>query len=239
MQLFRNVAVSPTPASAQHRRLVRAGAGSQQSLHICTSKTCRRQGSPQILKFVKDLGLEELGVEECGCLGNCGKGPNMVLMPGELRLRHVSTPADVLGILCSLDINIEPTTLQATELRLAGNALAAGGELEAAISKYQEALALSPQKGQHMLYSNLSVAYLQLGRHEEALQAAKASVDLAPKGFHMAHVRYVDALYASGKFVEAAAALHHAVEQDLMFKTIPDYKVMQQALKKYMQKSMA
>lgn len=36
-----------------------------------------------------------------------------------------------------------------------------------------------------MLYSNLSVAYLQLGRHEEALQAAKASVDLAPKGFHM------------------------------------------------------
>jgi hypothetical protein len=40
----------------------------------------------------------------------------MVLMPGELRLRHVSTPADVLGILCSLDINIEPTTLQATEV---------------------------------------------------------------------------------------------------------------------------
>lgn len=40
----------------------------------------------------------------------------MVLMPGELRLRHVSTPADVLGILRSLDINIEPTTLQATEV---------------------------------------------------------------------------------------------------------------------------
>jgi hypothetical protein len=40
-----------------------------------------------------------------------------------------------------------------------------------------------------------------------------------------AHVRYVDALYASGKFVEAAAALHHAVEQDHMFKTIPEYKV--------------
>jgi hypothetical protein len=41
----------------------------------------------------------------------------MVLMPGELRLRHVNTPADVLGILRSLDINIEPTTLQATEVR--------------------------------------------------------------------------------------------------------------------------
>lgn len=48
-----------------------------------------------------------------------------------------------------------------------------------------QALALSPQKGVHMLYSNLSAAYLQLGRQEEALQAAKASVDTAPKGFHM------------------------------------------------------
>lgn len=48
-----------------------------------------------------------------------------------------------------------------------------------------QALALSPQKGRHMLYSNLSAAYLQLGQQEEALQAAKASVDSAPKGFHM------------------------------------------------------
>jgi hypothetical protein len=48
-----------------------------------------------------------------------------------------------------------------------------------------QALALQPSKGQHMLYSNLSAAHLQLGRHEAALQAAKASVDLAPKGFHM------------------------------------------------------
>jgi hypothetical protein len=48
-----------------------------------------------------------------------------------------------------------------------------------------QALELQPSKGQHMLYSNLSAAYLQLGKHEAALQAAKASVDLAPKGFHM------------------------------------------------------
>jgi hypothetical protein len=48
-----------------------------------------------------------------------------------------------------------------------------------------QALELQPSKGRHMLYSNLSAAYLQLGKHEAALQAAKASVDLAPKGFHM------------------------------------------------------
>jgi hypothetical protein len=40
----------------------------------------------------------------------------MVLMPGEVRLRHVSTPADMLGVLKSLSIEIEPATLQATEV---------------------------------------------------------------------------------------------------------------------------
>jgi hypothetical protein len=40
----------------------------------------------------------------------------MVLMPGELRLRHVSTPSDLLGILQSMNINIDPVTLQATEV---------------------------------------------------------------------------------------------------------------------------
>lgn len=40
-----------------------------------------------------------------------------------------------------------------------------------------------------------------------------------------AHVRFIDALYASGKFVEAAAALHEAVAKDHTFKTIPEYKV--------------
>lgn len=150
------------------------------------------------------------------------------------------------------------------QLRLAGNALAGGGNLEAAIDKYQEvgirsidslgrqlslthveierghagwmssfmisasigrqctcraflltslscwcallscpiavawcgmlccavqALGLKPGKGSHMLYSNLSAAYLQLGLKSEALQAAHSSVQLAPKGFHMVRNR--------------------------------------------------
>lgn len=40
-----------------------------------------------------------------------------------------------------------------------------------------------------------------------------------------AHVRYVDALYASGKFEEAAAVLHETVARDPTFRAIPEYKV--------------
>jgi hydroxylamine reductase (hybrid-cluster protein) len=43
--------------------------------HACThartqrAQVCKRQGSPQLLKFAQDLGLEEIGVQEAGCLG--------------------------------------------------------------------------------------------------------------------------------------------------------------------------
>lgn len=36
-----------------------------------------------------------------------------------------------------------------------------------------------------MLYSNLSAAYLQLDRKQDALQAAHSAVEIAPRGFHM------------------------------------------------------
>lgn len=60
-----------------------------------------------------------------------------------------------------------------------------GAGCDAAFVRLLQALELQPSKGQHMLYSNLSAAFLQLGQQEAALAAAKASVELAPKGFHM------------------------------------------------------
>lgn len=43
----------------------------------------------------------------------------MVLMPGEVRLRHVSTPADMMGILQGMNVDIAPNVLQATEVGVA------------------------------------------------------------------------------------------------------------------------
>jgi hypothetical protein len=53
---------------------------------------------PQILKFVKDLGLEELGVEECGCLGEVlGHRCGLLRSAGRL-YRHACRIEACLGI---------------------------------------------------------------------------------------------------------------------------------------------
>eukprot|EP00879_Flechtneria_rotunda_P024747 GHRR01026254.1.p1 GENE.GHRR01026254.1~~GHRR01026254.1.p1 ORF type:complete len:195 (+),score=71.07 GHRR01026254.1:454-1038(+) len=185
----------------------------------------------QVLKFAQDLGLTDVNIQECGCLGNCGNGPNMLLTPEEVTLGHVATPADMADILrWQLDVQLPDKQLKATELRLAGNQLAVEGDLQGAAAKYSQALNLNAT-GQHMLHSNLSAVYLQLGDKQAALQHAEAAVQHAPHGFHVAYVRLIDALYACGRYSEAAVALQVAVRQDPGFKTVPEYKVIGKALK--------
>jgi (2Fe-2S) ferredoxin len=48
---------------------------------VCTGKTCRKDGSRDVLRGLEQLAEEVGGFEaaECGCLGQCGKGPNLAV----------------------------------------------------------------------------------------------------------------------------------------------------------------
>lgn len=92
-------------------------------------------------RFARDLGAS-LGVEvdEGGCLASCGAGPNVALLPEGRIAHHVSTPADVSELLAGLTGGTVPSSLlHATELRVAGNAMAVEGDLKGARDKYLEA----------------------------------------------------------------------------------------------------
>ncbi|BDA51101.1 probable protein STIP1 homolog at C-terminar half [Coccomyxa sp. Obi] len=205
-------------------------------LHICTNKTCKKQGSIEVLRFAQDLGVAELRVESTGCLGGCGSGPNMILQPGEVPLRHVSTPArmaEVLRTFCDLDI--PDVLLKATELRLAGNAEARGGDLRRAVELYTQGIELRPPSGLHMLLSNRSGALLTLGDKSGALADANSAAMLAPPGFHTAYVRQVEACAALGRYREAAEALAAAAERDPSFAKTQEYKSLSTQLTAYFQ----
>ena len=49
-------------------------------------------------RFGRDLQLPGIQVVETGCLGNCGNGPNMLLVPGDggqpVPVMHIRTPTD-------------------------------------------------------------------------------------------------------------------------------------------------
>lgn len=210
-----------------------ASAGHTTEVRICTGKVCKKQGSEQIVRFGEQLGLPGLQVTAGGCLGNCGNGPNLVLLPQGQVLRHVTTPANLahaLRAFCGAEVG--DNVLRATELRLAGNALATAGDLRGAVERYEEALRAAPgSAGAYLIHCNLSATRLQLGDKEAAASHARLAVEGAPRGFHKAHVRLIDALYASGQYAEAEVALGAAVASDPAFKGLQEYKMIVKALR--------
>ena len=211
----------------------------QYEVRICTNKVCFRQGAKQILQFGKDLALPGIEVTDCGCLGSCGAGPNIAVLP--LRepsslpflLHHMTTPAklaeafrDVCGA------QIDETVLKCTELRLAGNSAARDNKLDRAIELYSQGIALEPHHGLHLLLANRSVARLSSGQAEKALEDAVAAVECCPPEFTTSGVRHADALFALGRYKESLAALRAAAERHPPYSRTQEFKDLEKAIKR-------
>lgn len=69
---------------------------------ICQHLTCRKQGAAKVLAAFRSAVIsDEIIVEGCGCLGQCGNGPNLVILPAEIWYYHVSVN-DVPNIIAKL-----------------------------------------------------------------------------------------------------------------------------------------
>jgi (2Fe-2S) ferredoxin len=78
---------------------------SQKSILICQHLTCRKQGAAKVLAaFRSTVSSDQISSEGCGCLGQCGNGPNVLVLPERIRYYRVSQ-ADVTVILERLAVD--------------------------------------------------------------------------------------------------------------------------------------
>ena len=182
-------------------------------------------------------------MSECGCLGQCGAGPNVAIVPTDGSaplpvLPHMATPARLSAALSAIcGVSIDQAYLKATELRLAGNAAARGGSLAKAEALFLQALDLQPPRGRHVLLANLSATRLARGNAPAALAAAEEAVACAPPAFTTADVRAADALFALGRFADAAAALEAAAGRSPEFGRSTEYKNLMRHVSSALQKA--
>ncbi|MGB3493993.1 MAG: (2Fe-2S) ferredoxin domain-containing protein [Elainellaceae cyanobacterium] len=66
---------------------------------VCQNRTCRKQGSAKVLAALRSLAPESVEVVATGCLGQCGSGPVVLVLPQESWYRGVSpkTAAKILA----------------------------------------------------------------------------------------------------------------------------------------------
>ncbi|MEB3342116.1 (2Fe-2S) ferredoxin domain-containing protein [Okeania sp.] len=58
-------------------------------LLVCQNRTCRKQGSVKVLTVFQALNIPNIKVEKSGCLGKCGSGPIVLVLPDEVWYSHV------------------------------------------------------------------------------------------------------------------------------------------------------
>lgn len=206
------------------RAVAVASAQPRYEVRVCTNRTCKAQGSQQLVQLGRDLHLEPaLEVKAGGCLGQCGSGPNLAILPTDgtqpLLIQHVGTVAKLAAVLRDVcGAPVDAVLLRATELRLAGNAAVRDAQFLRAIALYSQALELHPPLGVHLLLSNRSGARLAAGDFEGALADANAAVEAGPPDFSTAAVRQAEAHLSLHQPEAALRCLLEAVERSRDFK---------------------
>jgi (2Fe-2S) ferredoxin len=51
---------------------------------ICQSRSCRKQGSATILEIFRSYNFTKYQIEDSGCLGQCGMGPMVLILPEKI-----------------------------------------------------------------------------------------------------------------------------------------------------------
>ena len=54
------------------------------SVLVCQHLTCRKQGAAKVLAAFRQLNTPNVTYEGCGCLGNCGNGPMVFILPARI-----------------------------------------------------------------------------------------------------------------------------------------------------------
>ncbi len=65
---------------------------------VCQNRTCRRQGSPAVLATFKSHPVADVTIEGCGCLGQCGNGPMVLVLPEETWYDRVQ-PGEAIAVI--------------------------------------------------------------------------------------------------------------------------------------------
>ncbi|MGJ3248201.1 MAG: (2Fe-2S) ferredoxin domain-containing protein [Elainellaceae cyanobacterium] len=68
-----------------------------QTILVCQNKTCRKSGSKQVLAAFEHHSLPNTDIVASGCLGQCGNGPMVLILPDEIWY-HKLNPDEVQAI---------------------------------------------------------------------------------------------------------------------------------------------
>ncbi|CAJ1936522.1 unnamed protein product [Sphenostylis stenocarpa] len=198
----RHVAPSPPVKRCRLDWRAKAQRVEEMEIRVCSNRTCRRQGSFQTLETLCGVAPPNVTVKSCGCLGRCGSGPNLVVLPDGLTVGHCGTAARAAEVIITLfaEAGHDPKAcLDALALRKRADIEFANRNFTQAELLLSQAIDLKPFGGIHVTFKCRSLVRLELGNYSGALQDAEEALALAPR-YSEAFICQGDAFLALNKF---------------------------------------
>nr|GEY70540.1 hypothetical protein [Tanacetum cinerariifolium] len=126
---------------------------SPKELRVCTNRSCRRQGSMDVLQVLSGIAPPDISVISCGCLSRCGSGPNLVILPSATFVSHCGTAARAAEVMSSVcGRGSTSTSLEALSLRKKAELAIDDSDFATADILLSQAIDLNPVGGIHYLY---------------------------------------------------------------------------------------
>jgi (2Fe-2S) ferredoxin len=69
---------------------------------VCQNRTCRKQGSSHVLTAFQTVATSEIEIQATGCLGQCGNGPIVLILPEEIWYYQVN-PKDAVTVIQTVE----------------------------------------------------------------------------------------------------------------------------------------
>ncbi|KAL0535728.1 hypothetical protein IC582_030069 [Cucumis melo] len=199
-----------------------------QEIRVCTNRTCRRQGSFLALEILSALAPPTIVVNPSGCLGKCGAGPNVAVLPDGFVIGHCGTPARAADLIIQLSGRDSDSvgvskSLEALALRKRAQCELEDGNFSQAELLLSQAIDLIPCGGIHIIFKDRSVVRLALGNHSGALEDANEALRVAPQ-YLEAYICQGDVFLAMDKFDSAEISYSTALEIDPSIRRSKSFK---------------
>ncbi|EPS64882.1 binding protein, partial [Genlisea aurea] len=182
-------------------------------IKVCCNRSCRRQGCRDILAVLSGIAPPRVSVASCGCLGRCGAGPNLVILPEGVVYGHCGTPRKAAEVMSAVaDLRVDEC-LEALALRKRAEDERDRGDFGAACSLLTQALDLHPVGNIHKIYKERSTIRLRMGDVDGALDDAREATALAPEDPEP-YICRGDALMAKGELRDSEDCYSMALRLD-------------------------
>lgn len=199
-------------------------------VRVCTNRTCRRDGSYDTARQFEAMVPRGVHVNRCGCLGRCGNGPNVVVLPSTAQYERCASARSVAAVVHDSFGGAKASILEGVwNMRELGNDAGEKGNWKDAITCYDAAIQAMQEEGSeqmlHVVHSNRSTGHLALGNTEESLHDARRAVEIAPE-WHKGYLKLAQAHIDRGEWEAAAEACNKAYSLESKLMKSPVFKKM-------------